>query len=194
MPATDRGQVLLSIARATIAQEFGRSDYAQGDAAAWLQELGACFVTLRQSDELRGCIGTLEAHRSLLADVKANAKAAAFTDPRFLPLSVHEFAHIRIEVSLMSALQPLHFSSEADALAQLQPGVDGVVFKYGFCRSTFLPVVWETFPSAVAFMAQLKRKCGLAENFWANDVQLFRYSVSKFAEQNQPSIAERATR
>lgn len=191
MPAIDRGQVLLSIARATIAQEFGRSDYAQED-AAWLQEPGACFVTLRQGDELRGCIGTLEAHRSLLADIKANAKAAAFADPRFMPLSVDEFEHVDIEVSLLSALQPLQFRSEADALAQLRPGVDGVVFECGNLRSTFLPKVWEHFPSAAEFMVQLKRKCGLPAHFWADDVRLFRYSVSKFAEQDQPSIAERA--
>ena len=72
----DAGIVLLPLARAAIAREIGRHRPAP-DEAAWLRELGACFITLTYESRLRGCIGTLEAHRPLGEDVKANAVAAA---------------------------------------------------------------------------------------------------------------------
>ena len=179
-PATP-GHILLPIARATLSTALGHPLEAP-EQAAWLQESGACFVTLTQRGQLRGCIGTLEAHRTLLADLKANALAAAFADPRFLPLSAGELVQTEIEVSLLSALQTMQFESEAHALAQLQPGIDGVVFEFAHHRSTFLPQVWEQLPSVPEFMAQLKRKAGLPPDFWAAGVRLQRYSVSQWKE------------
>lgn len=175
------GRTLLPIARAAISTALGRPQQAAED-ALWLQELGACFVTLTQQGQLRGCIGTLEARRSLLADVKANAVAAALHDSRFAPLAATELAQTKIEVSLLSPMQSLQFDSEAHALAQLQPGIDGVVFEFGRYRSTFLPQVWAQLPSASDFLAQLKRKAGLAPDFWAPGVRLQRYTVSKWKE------------
>ena len=175
------GELLLPIARAAIASALGLGAQAPEDASC-LQEPGACFVTLAQRGQLRGCIGSLEARRSLLADVKANAVAAALQDPRFAPLTPGELALTRVEVSLLSPLQEMHFASEADALAQLRPGIDGVVFSFGRHRSTFLPQVWEQLPSGTEFMAQLKRKAGLAADFWDPAVRLQRYSVAKWQE------------
>ncbi len=176
-----RGPTLLALARAAISTALGQP--MQADASApWLQESGACFVTLTQAGQLRGCIGSLQARRSLLADVKANAVAAAQQDPRFAPLTLTELAHTRIEVSLLSPMQPLVFDDEADALAQLRPGVDGVVFAYQGYRSTFLPQVWEQLSERVSFMAHLKQKAGLPSNFWAPGVQLQRYTVTPFKE------------
>ena len=177
------GATLLPIARAAISMALGRSRVAAED-ALWLQEPGACFVTLTQQGQLRGCIGTLEARRSLLADVKANAVAAALRDPRFSPLAVTEFEHTEIEVSLLSPMQAMHFDSEADALAQLRPGIDGVVLEFEHYRGTFLPQVWEQLPTANEFLAHLKRKAGLAPGFWAKGVRLHRYSVRKWKEKD----------
>lgn len=179
--APHRGHTLLPIARAAISTALGRPDQAAED-ALWLQELGACFVTLTQAGQLRGCIGTLEARRTLLADVKSNAVAAALQDPRFSPLGATELAHTEIEVSLLSAMQAMNFESEAHALDQLQPGIDGVLFEFDRYRSTFLPQVWEQLPTASEFMAHLKQKAGLPPDFWASDVRLQRYTVSKWTE------------
>jgi AmmeMemoRadiSam system protein A len=181
MPSTNPGHTLLPIARASIARALGRS-HAASESATWLLEPGASFVTLTQQGELRGCIGTLEARRPLLIDVKANAVAAAFHDPRFSPLIAAELEHTEIEVSLLSAMQPLTFASEAEAMAQLRPGVDGVVFEFGARRSTFLPQVWEQLPEPDEFIAHLKRKAGLPASFWAAEVRLQRYTVSKWRE------------
>lgn len=177
----ESGAILLPIARAAISTALGRTLEAAED-AVWLQELGACFVTLTQQEQLRGCIGTLEARCSLLTDLKSNAVAAALHDPRFLPLAVTELEHTEIEVSLLSPMQAMRFDSEADALSQLQPGVDGVVFEFERYRSTFLPQVWEQLPTATEFIAHLKHKAGLSPDFWAKGVRLHRYGVRKWKE------------
>ncbi|HQT30762.1 MAG TPA: AmmeMemoRadiSam system protein B [Thiobacillus sp.] len=179
--ADDKGAVLLKLARAGIAGALGQSP-AFAAQHAWLQAPGASFVTLTRCGELRGCIGTLEAHRPLGEDVRENAVAAAFRDPRFAPLSLAEFDTIRVEVSLLSAAEPMAVASEQDALASLRPHVDGVVFEYGHYRSTFLPQVWEQLPDPVEFLAQLKRKAGLSINFWDAGVRLSRYTVRKWKE------------
>lgn len=177
------GELLLSIARSSIAEALGlENDGYPADPPAWLLEDGACFVTLTQNDQLRGCIGSLEPHRPLIDDVKSNAKSAAFKDPRFEPLTADELAITEVEVSLLSATEALHFSSEEDALAQLRPGTDGVIFEYGQHRSTFLPQVWEQLPTTETFMAHLKNKAGLSADFWADEVKLSRYTVSKWKE------------
>jgi len=175
------GTVLLLIARAAIARALGTEVVAQED-APWLAERGATFVTLRKGGSLRGCIGSLEAHRPLLLDVKANAVAAAFRDPRFLPVTYLELDEIRIEVSLLSPISAIEFESEDDALACLRPFEDGVVLEYGTHRGTFLPQVWEDLPDPAMFLNQLKRKAGLSASFWADDIRLSRYSVSKWFE------------
>lgn len=179
------GAVLLPLARAAIARGLGRP-HAADDSAPWLREPGACFVTLTQQGALRGCIGTLEAHRPLLADVRANAVAAALHDPRFAPLSAQELEVTEVEVSLLSPMQTLAFGSEAEALSRLRPGIDGVVFEFGARRSTFLPQVWEQLPDSEDFMAHLKRKAGLPAGFWHEEVRLQRYTVSKWKESELP--------
>lgn len=201
MAPINRGPALLALARAAIAQALGlpharvdsinsdnpTADRATTDDADWLQEPGACFVTLTQGGQLRGCIGSLEARRPLRDDVRANAVAAALRDTRFPPLTAAELAHTRVEVSVLSPMQPLAFSSEADALAQLRPQVDGVVLEYAGHRGTFLPQVWEQLPTPQEFMAHLKHKAGLPSNFWTDGVRLQRYTVEKWQEETLPA-------
>jgi len=181
-PPQDAGIVLLPLARAAIAQEIGRALTAAIEEAAWLRELGACFITLTHEARLRGCIGTLRAHRALGEDVKANAVAAAFRDPRFKPLTANEFDAIEVEISLLSRLEPMAFADETDALRQLRIGVDGVAFQYGHHKSTFLPQVWKDFGEPADFMAHLKYKAGLPPDFWDREVKLSRYTVTKWRE------------
>jgi MEMO1 family protein len=175
------GRVLVSIARSAIAGSFGIRTSVQED-APFLHWPGASFVTLKSGNRLRGCIGSLRAYRTLVEDVKANARAAAFHDPRFAPLSFDELSATKIEVSLLSALLPLAFRNQEHALEQLRPGEDGVVLEFKRHRGTFLPQVWENLPSPAAFLGELKRKAGLPLDFWDDGIRLFRYSVSKWAE------------
>ncbi|MDO9371062.1 MAG: AmmeMemoRadiSam system protein A [Gammaproteobacteria bacterium] len=187
---TEQGRILLRIARASIHAALGEPT-ATPPAAEWLSEHGACFVTLTQHDKLRGCIGTLEAHRPLMEDVRANAMAAAFRDPRFTPLSAPELPHTRIEISLLSQMEPLDFKDESDLRAQLRPHTDGVVLHYGTQRGTFLPQVWQQLPDARDFLRELKQKAGLPADFWAQSIDIYRYTVRKWREQD--SLAEAGT-
>lgn len=181
VPDTVDGRLLTSLARAAISGRFGLH-FSVHDEAAFLRRPGATFVTLKLNGRLRGCIGSLSVHRNLIEDVRANACAAAFQDPRFKPLRFEELSSVRIEVSLLSALQPMAFTDETDALSQLRPGVDGMVLEFGRHRGTFLPQVWENLPEPRSFLAELKRKAGLAPDFWDAEVQLSRYTVAKWAE------------
>jgi len=175
------GKTLLTLARNAIASHFGASPIATADRPE-LQQPGATFVTLTQQGHLRGCIGSLEAWRPLHKDVQENARSAAFRDPRFVPLSAAEVPLTRVEVSLLTAPEAMRFSSEADALAQLRPNIDGVIFTAGRHRSTFLPQVWKELTEPGAFMSHLKQKAGLPADYWGPDVQLERYQVKKWKE------------
>lgn len=175
------GQTLLALARGAIESTFNMPAPTISD-APWLHQLGATFVTLTRHGDLRGCIGALEAYRPLREDVCQNALAAAFHDPRFPPLENQELTDLNVEVSLLSSQQEMTFTDEADALKQLRPNIDGVVFKYGPYRSTFLPQVWEQLPTPRTFMSHLKHKAGLAEDFWSPEVRLYRYTVDKWKE------------
>ena len=122
------------------------------------------------------------AHRSLLDDVKANAVVAALRDPRFKPLTLAEFELVQMEVSVLSSPQAMPVQDEADALAKLRPGIDGLIFVLGRQRSTFLPQVWAQLPKSADFLRQLKRKAGVAPDFWSDQVRLHRYTVGKWTE------------
>lgn len=180
----EQGKILLQIARAAISRALHVScaSAAVDENIAWLSQPGATFVTLTQWDELRGCIGSLQACDPLIEDVSNNAVSAALYDPRFIPLAADELDTVNLEVSLLSELQSLDFTSEDNALAQLRPSIDGVVFEYGPYRSTFLPQVWESLPQPRQFLARLKAKARLSEDFWAEDIRLSRYTVSKWRE------------
>lgn len=181
----DPGPALLVRARNAIAAHLRQPTQPEAAHPA-LALPGATFVTLTQNGALRGCIGTLEAHRSLDQDVRANAVAAAFRDPRFSPLTLAELPRTRVEVSLLTPPLPMSFSSEADALRQLRPNVDGVILIAGpggrLGRSTFLPQVWEQLPEPRQFLAHLKQKAGLPADWWSDEVQLQRYQVQKWKE------------
>jgi uncharacterized protein len=181
----EQGRMLLALAREAINRGMGELAHASKPAdrtESWLTEPGAVFVTLTQQGELRGCMGSLEAHRPLVEDLRANARAAAFSDPRFPPLGEEELDATQVEVSILSSPEPMRFQNETNLLAQLRPGIDGVILEHGWHRATFLPQVWEQLPDPHQFMVHLKRKAGLAPDFWADDIRISRYSVEKFKE------------
>ena len=180
----ENGRILPIIARDAISDALHalRATAVFDETAPWLTEPGASFVTLMQDGELRGCIGTVQAHQPLLADIQHNAVRAALEDPRFPPLTRDDLTTVEIEVSLLTAPKIFNFTDENDALAQLCPGTDGVVFEYGHYRSTFLPQVWETLAQPQQFLTALKLKAGLPGNFWAEDVKLSRYTATKWRE------------
>lgn len=147
-----------------------------------LADPAATFTTLHVGGRLRGCCGTLEAVRPLAADVVYSAFRAAFRDPRFERVGEHELGAIRIEVSVLSPLESLSVAGEADLLSRLRPGVDGLVIVAEGRHATFLPKVWESLPEPPQFLAALKAKCGLADNYWSDRLEFRRYRTTSYAE------------
>jgi len=181
MSGSDLGRVLLTIARSAIAERLGLGGLEASDHGA-LHQQSATFVTLRKTGQLRGCIGSLEAVRPLGLDVRENAIAAAFRDPRFEPLAAVEFPATSVEVSLLSAAERLEAGSEEELLANLRPGIDGVILEFGRHRATFLPQVWESLVDPREFLSELKQKAGLPEDFWHAGLSVSRYSVTKWVD------------
>src|SRR5437762_87613 len=143
----EHGRELLQIARQSISVALDARGEPGTPVAeeSWLRESRASFVTLMLGDELRGCVGSLEAQRPLAEDVAENARAAAFEDARFKPLTPDELGRIDIEVSLLSTPKRIAFEHHAELIARLRPGVDGIILEQGEegKRATFLPQVWE---------------------------------------------------
>lgn len=181
MREAERGPVLVAIAREAIAEQLGRGIVLARD-EPWLAQPAASFVTLHLDELLRGCIGSIDARRPLAQDVAANARAAAFRDPRFEPLTVAEFDAVAIEVSVLSPRTALAAASEAEAAERLRPGVDGVYLEFADHAATFLPQVWESLPDPVDFLAALRQKAQLPARFWDPAIRLTRYTVEKFGD------------
>ena len=146
-----------------------------------LQAPRASFVTLKEQGRLRGCIGSLVVYRPLALDVNDNAFNAAFRDPRFPPLSADELPLIDIHISVLSPPEPMHFVDEADLLAQIRPGVDGLILEDRGQRGTFLPSVWEELPDPVEFLRHLKLKAGLPPDWWPDTLKVERYTTEEFS-------------
>jgi len=194
---TELQKLLLDIARDAILKRLGdstanerewarnESPPAEGcpkggvgnDLSDELMEDRATFVTLTLDGNLRGCIGMLEACRPLAEDVAENAVAAAFHDPRFPPLSRDEFDDLKISISVLSPPEEMSFSSEADLLSQIRPGIDGLILQEGFQKGTFLPSVWEELPETEMFFEHLKLKAGLPAGYWSDTLRVFRYTA-----------------
>jgi len=171
---------LLAVAKASIQQGLKSGRPLKINLANYprvLAEFRATFVTLELHQQLRGCIGRLEATRPLIEDVAENAFSAAFQDPRFPPLVMDELTDLEIHISLLTEHEPIIFDSEQDLINQLQPNIDGLILVEGPQRGTFLPSVWEQLPEPKQFLRHLKQKTGLAADYWSDTIKVYRYQT-----------------
>jgi MEMO1 family protein len=177
----DAGLTLLTIARGSIEKNLlGKSDVTA--TASWLAQTGATFVTLTKDGNLRGCIGSLAPARALGEDVAENALGAAFRDPRFPAMTAAEWPQCKVEVSLLSTPKPLCFADEADLIAQIEAGEDGLIIEADGKRGTFLPQVWQDLPEKRTFLAHLLKKAGLPADARLTRCKVSRYRVAKWKE------------
>ena len=187
-----QGDHLLQVARRTIEEALGLPGTgetegpgtAKMDYPDWLEAPAAAFVTLHtHSGNLRGCIGSLVARRSLIEDVRSNALAAAFEDPRFPRVTADELPGIVIEVSVLTAPEPLSYADAQELVHKLTPTIDGVILEQGWHRATFLPQVWDQLPVPEEFLSQLCTKAGLSATAWRKgELTVSSYQVQEFEE------------
>ena len=175
---------MLTTALASIEQGLhtGRDDYSVPPGLpAGMTAPAASFVTLTTPSGLRGCIGSLEARSGLLEGVAENAYSAAFRDPRFPPLSANELPDLTLEISVLSPLVPVDFADQQELLSKMVPGEAGWVLEDKLHRGTFLPSVWSSLDRPDIFLRELKRKAGLAPDYWSESIKLWRYTTSAFS-------------
>lgn len=143
------------------------------------EQSGASFVTLEINGHLRGCIGSIIAHKPLIDDLILNAHSSAFKDPRFLPLTQQEFEHTDISVSLLSSPEKIDFDGEEDLLSKIKPFEDGIIIRDGNYQAVYLPVVWEQLSDKREFLNSLKVKAGLSVDYFSDTLQAFRFNAVK---------------
>jgi uncharacterized protein len=173
--------VLLGIAKSVILAQFDKSYSIDREGLLekypFLDKDTATFVTLKNKQQLRGCIGSIEAHRKLLDDLIYNAKSAAFSDPRFNPLKSDEFPNLTLEVSVLSEPEILEYDDFDDLLDKLQPNIDGLILEHGVYQGTFLPQVWKQLPQAKDFLDHLSMKAGADPSIYKKHPTIYRYKV-----------------
>ena len=177
---------LLALARKTISHylEKGSSGTIDEPPFETLMEPAATFVSLHSRGELRGCIGTLVASQPLYLSVCTNALNAAFEDDRFGPLTKEELERVKLEISVLSELKPLTFSSPSDLLEKLVPNKHGVLLERGGRSATFLPQVWEQLPEKERFLSELCAKAGLPPRAWLEKgLRVWTYAADVFSEE-----------
>jgi hypothetical protein len=132
---------------------------------------------------LRGCIGSIIAHRSLIDDLVSNAISAAFHDPRFLPLSRDELDDVRVEVSLLTPPLEVTYDNAQDLSHIIRPNIDGVILRLGNYQATFLPQVWEELSDFGSFFSHLGIKAGLGNDPLSYHPDIYIYQVEKYKEE-----------
>lgn len=145
-------------------------------------EKRAVFVSLhlRDTRELRGCIGCLEAQAPLWKNIVENAVRAGAFDPRFPPLSKAELKRVEIEISVLSELKPVAYSNEKELLEKISRE-RGVLLRSRGRTATFLPQVWKQLPDKREFLEHLALKAGLPANGWRG-AEFFVYETQTFSE------------
>lgn len=148
-----------------------------------LSQPGACFVTLYQHGDLRGCTGTLLARTALAYEVVQTAAQTALYDPRFMPVSAREVESLEIEISILTPPTTLDVPAPDALPGLLRPGIDGVTLYKGAHRATFLPQVWDKIPDPIEFLDMLCQKMGLPRKEWIRPgMKVEIYQVEEFAE------------
>ncbi len=176
----DQRNELLRIARDTVCAvvEDQPLPTPQSDDQALTAHCG-CFVTLKNHERLRGCIGQFISDKPLIELIVEMAKASATSDPRFLadPITPGELDQLDVEISVLSALK------QTDDPLSLRLGIDGIYIKRGCASGCFLPqVASETGWSTEQFLSYCcAHKAGLPADAWKDPkTQVFLFTAEAF--------------
>lgn len=141
-----------------------------------LRQTFGAFVTLTLAGNLRGCIGHIVGDKPLYLTIAEMARAAAFQDPRFPPLSTTEFERVHVEISILSPITPCPDPSLVEV------GRHGLIMRQGYQQGLLLPQVpveWRW--NRETFLAQTCRKAGLAPDDWKKtETQIFWFEAEVF--------------
>lgn len=182
--AMGHGRLMLGMANSAIRHGLknGKSANVVADRVPEaLKAQGASFVTINLDGRLRGCIGSVVAHRGLAEDIVLNAYKAAFQDPRFEPLTPEEYENAKVDISLLGPHTPFPVKSEAELITGLRPGRDGLTLADQGKRALFLPAVWESIKEPELFVRRLKQKAGWSADYWSDTMTVTRFDSEKIS-------------
>jgi len=132
---------------------------------------GAVFVTIKNSGNLRGCIGHIQAVMPLYESIRKNAVAACSSDPRFPPMKKEELKDMDIEISILSPFVPLK------DVKDIQVGKHGLYIMKGMQSGLLLPQVATEFRwDRNAFLENVCMKAGLPKDAW-KDADLYTFTA-----------------
>jgi AmmeMemoRadiSam system protein A len=175
-------QALLTIARQAIVQEVcnGEETVEPREEKA-LNQRNGCFVTIKQDDQLRGCIGNFQSEQPLFREVAQMAISSATKDPRFYPMKETDLENFQLEISVLS---PLH---KIEDVEEIEVGKHGIYIEKGFYRGVLLPqVATEHGWDRLNFLKQTCIKAGLPTNAWeAEDADIYVFSAQIFGESEE---------
>jgi AmmeMemoRadiSam system protein A len=174
-------KTLLEIARQAIEKELNGDDSPLPPREERLLNFkNGCFVTLKNQQQLRGCIGNFQSSLPLFKEVEEMAVAAAFKDPRFYPLEANELKDINIEISVLS---PLH---KIESIEEIEVGKHGLYLEKNYSRGVLLPqVAVEYHWNRDKFLQQTCLKAGLPTQAWQNsDTDIYIFSAQIFSERD----------
>jgi AmmeMemoRadiSam system protein A len=179
-------RVVLQVVTSTIVSALRQPDRLVPDIdprlfTADLQQTRGTFVTLHCRGELRGCRGSIGASAPLIVDVSRSARAAAFFDERFSPVSAKDIRQLDLHVSILSTPRPLPVESEEQLLASLRKEQDGLIVRADSRQALFLPAMWQKLPDPQKFVKHLKEKAGLPSRFWSSSLVWLRFEVEEFS-------------
>jgi AmmeMemoRadiSam system protein A len=176
----DERAVLLRLAHDSILSALERREISLDPPTAHLAEPRGVFTSLYLGGELRGCVGYILPIGSLYRAVAETARAAAFEDTRFNPVTRDEAPHLEIELSILSVPQAI----SADAV---EVGRHGLLISLGGNRGLLLPQVpvehhWDR----ITFLEQTCRKAGLPREAWQKGATVEAFTAEVFGEKLQP--------
>lgn len=170
---------LLSIAREAVLAALDDRKLDLAPPSEHLAEHRGAFTTLHIAGELRGCVGYVFPQHSLYRTVGETAVAAAFEDPRFIPLSRAEAPQLQFEISVLSPLQTI----DPD---DVEVGKHGLVVTYGSRRGLLLPqVAFEHGWDREELLKQTCLKAGLPPDAWEHGAKVEAFTAEIFSDDTE---------
>ena len=174
--STDERILLLHLAHDSILSALERREIPLNPPTPHLSEPRGAFTTLYLRGELRGCVGYVLPVSPVYRAVADTARAAAFEDTRFHPVTLAEARDLEIELSILAAPQPI--SAEA-----IEIGRHGLLITMAGRRGLLLPQVpsehhWDR----ITFLEQTCRKAGLPLDAWQNGATIEAFTAEIFGE------------
>jgi AmmeMemoRadiSam system protein A len=179
MFAPDDQRRLLAIARRALAARVRRERDPALECGGTLDARCGAFVSIHRHDELRGCLGRLEADWAVSRVVAHLGRAVADSDPRFVPVTPDELAALAIEIS---ALTP---ERDVASVGDIEVGRHGLIVERGHHRGLLLPqVATEHGWDVKTFLDHTCLKAGLPVGAWKRDVRMLIFEAEIFGERD----------